>query len=117
MNSTALLHSISEIAHAVSNHHANLLVGEVQDFAQYADILSPELPAKPFAIEMQGVFIGCKMLGFIDHDAQCIMQAWEKQSIRSGLFEVTRWPSIASDFGIKVEITFQPDEGFAEVSF
>jgi thiamine-phosphate pyrophosphorylase len=100
MNFTSILHSISEIAHAVSNHHANLLVGEPQDFAQCANVLPSELPEKPFAIEMQGVFIGCKMLGFVDHDAQCIMQAWEKQSIRSGLFELTRWPSIASDFGM-----------------
>jgi thiamine-phosphate pyrophosphorylase len=42
----------------------------------------------------------CELMGFIAIDADCIASAWQKQSERTGLFEATRWPSEAIDFGI-----------------
>jgi len=49
---------------------------------------------------MQGVLVGCLMLGFVAHDAQCIMQAWQIQSERMGALDIEQWPSQPSDFGI-----------------
>jgi thiamine-phosphate pyrophosphorylase len=40
------------------------------------------------------------MLGFVAHDAQCIMQAWQIQSERMGALDIEQWPSQPSDFGI-----------------
>ena len=40
------------------------------------------------------------MLGFVAHDAQCIMLAWQIQSERMGALDIEHWPSQPSDFGI-----------------
>jgi len=49
---------------------------------------------------MQGVLEGCRMLGFVEHDAQCIVHAWQTQSERLGAFDIALWPTNASDFGM-----------------
>jgi thiamine-phosphate pyrophosphorylase len=54
------------------------------------------------SIEMQGVLVGCRMLGFVEHDAQCIVHAWQIQSGRLGAFDIALWPTNASDFGMSV---------------
>ena len=100
MNTSDFLHAVAEIANTVANRHANLKVGEVLSFSQCSVNLPPPETISPFSIEMQGVLTGCRMLGFVEHDAQCIMQAWVKQSTRLGFFDVNQWPSTAIDFGI-----------------
>jgi thiamine-phosphate pyrophosphorylase len=42
------------------------------------------------------------MLGFVEHDAQCIVHAWQIQSERLGAFDIALWPTNASDFGMSV---------------
>jgi thiamine-phosphate pyrophosphorylase len=59
---------------------------------------------------MQGVLAGCRMLGFVEHDAQCIMQAWNKQSAQLGAFDIALWPSQPGDFGV---LPFPRDNAFA----
>lgn len=39
-----------------------------------------------------------RRLGFINADADCIAQAWERQSIRRGHFDPTAWPVDLPDF-------------------
>ena len=40
-------------------------------------------------------------MGFIDADAACVANAWQKQSERSGRFDAHQWPTEPLDFGIQ----------------
>jgi thiamine-phosphate pyrophosphorylase len=40
-------------------------------------------------------------MGFIDADAACVASAWQKQSERTGRFDVHHWPTEPLDFGIQ----------------
>ena len=42
----------------------------------------------------------CSALGFIAIDAECLAQAWQRQSARSGGFDARCWPSEPQDFGL-----------------
>lgn len=82
-----------EIASAIAQQHGHMLAGEPQNLAQAPSV-------NPLTPEMAGVLQGCRMLGFLEHDAQCVMQAWQQQSQRLGGFDVSAWPVHPSDFGI-----------------
>jgi len=100
MNNTKALNSASDIAHAIANRYANLNVGEALSFSQCL-VSSTDTPnIASLSMEMQGVLVGCRMLGFVEHDALCIMHAWKIQSERLGAFDITLWPTQPSDFGI-----------------
>ena len=45
-------------------------------------------------------YAAARRLGFIDADANCIAQAWQRQSERTGRFDVTAWPKEPCDFGV-----------------
>ena len=84
-----------DIASAIAQHHAHMLAGEPQSYAQ------AQAPSdSPLTPEMAGVLQGCRMLGFLEHDAQCVMHAWRQQSLRLGSFDLHAWPMHASDFGV-----------------
>jgi len=110
MNTTNMHHSVSDIAHAIAERYAYLQVGEKLSFSQGLGDLKPTANLENLSTEMQGVLAGCRMLGFVEHDAQCIMQAWEKQSARLGAFDIALWPSQPSDFGVS---PFPRDNAFA----
>lgn len=40
-------------------------------------------------------------LGFIEIDAECLAQAWQAQSDRTGQFDPTAWPDEPADFGMR----------------
>lgn len=42
----------------------------------------------------------CLALGFIEIDAECLAQAWQALSARSGRFDPQAWPAEPADFGI-----------------
>ncbi|MBN9409427.1 MAG: thiamine phosphate synthase [Burkholderiales bacterium] len=39
-------------------------------------------------------------LGFIAQDAECLAQAWQRQTERTGQFDATAWPDDPADFGL-----------------
>jgi len=84
-----------DIASAIAQQHAHMLAEEART---YANSLVPSDKALP--PEMAGVLQGCRMLGFLEHDAQCVMQAWQQQNQRLGGFDVNAWPVHPADFGI-----------------
>ncbi|MGV0960618.1 MAG: thiamine phosphate synthase [Limnohabitans sp.] len=84
-----------DIAHALAAQHASLLAGEASPFAQA--VHASDAPLSP---EMAGVLQGCRMLGFLEHDAQCVAHAWQAQTQRTGQFSVNDWPCTPQDFGI-----------------
>jgi len=103
-------HSASDIAHAITKRYAHLQVGEKLSFSQGLDDSQQTANLENLSTEMQGVRAGCRMLGFVEHDAQCIMQAWDKQSARLGAFDIALWPSQPCDFGV---LPFPRDNAFA----
>ena len=40
-------------------------------------------------------------LGFIETDAECLAQAWQVMTLRTGQFDPTGWPSEPQDFGLR----------------
>jgi len=84
-----------DIASAIAQKHAHMLAGEARTYAQACVASDKALPP-----DMAGVVQGCRMLGFLEHDAQCVMQAWQQQSQRLGGFDVSAWPVQPADFGI-----------------
>ena len=87
--------STKDIALALAADHAAMLTGESVPYAQAVHPSDDKHPQ-----EVAGVLQGCRMLGFLEHDAQCIAQAWQAQSQRTGNFSLTDWPSSPQDFGI-----------------
>jgi thiamine-phosphate pyrophosphorylase len=100
MNNTKALNSASDIAHAISTHYANLKVGDALIYSQCLVDSTDSPKIASLSVEMQGVLVACRMLGFVEHDAMCIMQAWKTQSERLGAFDITLWPTQPSDFGM-----------------
>ena len=43
----------------------------------------------------------CLRMGFIEADAACVANAWQKQSERTGRFDAHHWPTEPLDFGIQ----------------
>lgn len=43
----------------------------------------------------------CLALGFIEPDAECLANAWQRMSERTGQFDATAWPDQAEDFRMR----------------
>jgi len=83
------------IANALAIQHKAMLAGEASTYEQAVRVTD-----QPLSIEMAGVLQGCRMLGFLEHDAHCVANAWQAQSQRTGQFSVKDWPCTPQDFGI-----------------
>lgn len=84
-----------EIALALATQHAAMLAGDAAPYTQAVHASDATL-----STETAGVLQGCRMLGFLEHDAQCVARAWAAQTQRTGLFSVSNWPCTPQDFGI-----------------
>lgn len=73
----------------VQHHQALGLNSHVEPHAMPPD-------DSPYAI----AYAAARRLGFIPADADCIAQAWQRQSERTGRFDPTAWPCEPSDFGL-----------------
>lgn len=75
---------------AIVEQHAALgLSTHVDEQAQPAD-------GTPHAV----AYAAARRLGFIEADADCIAQAWLRQSERTGRFDTAAWPKEPCDFGV-----------------
>lgn len=83
------------IALEVAMTHAYMLAGDAIPYthAVHSDDSS-------LSDHSAGVLQGCRMLGFIEHDAQCISKAWCAQAQRTGHFSIDDWPCHPEDFGV-----------------
>jgi thiamine-phosphate pyrophosphorylase len=84
-----------DVAQALATQHAAMLAGDASSYAQAVRATDAAL-----STEAAGVLQGCRMLGFLEHDAQCVAQAWGLQTLRTGQFSVNDWPCTPQDFGI-----------------
>ena len=57
----------------------------------------PTVPGKPVAL---AVYAACRALDFIDADAQCVANAWQRQTERNGDVDASAWPTEPQDFGL-----------------
>jgi len=83
------------IAQSLALQHAVMQAGEALPYAQ---ALQPD--DATHSAELAGVLQGCRMLGFLEHDAQCVANAWQKQNQRTGVFSIHDWPCHPQDFGV-----------------
>ena len=84
-----------EIAFEVAKRYAAMLAEEALD---YEHAVHPSDPS--FNTYTAGILQGCRMLGFLEHDAQVVARAWDAQTQRIGYFSIHDWPCHPQDFGI-----------------
>ena len=89
------MQTASDIAHALATQHAAMLAGDALPYAQ-----AVQASDTSHGVETAGVLQGCRMLGFLEHDAQCVAHAWHAQTQRTGHFSLNDWPCQPQDFGI-----------------
>lgn len=89
------VNSAHDLAQALAKQHAALLAGEALPYAQAVHASDALLD-----MHQAGVLQGCRMLGFLEHDAQCVAKAWAAQTQRTGGFSLHDWPCHPQDFGI-----------------
>jgi len=99
------MNTANDIALALAQTHAGMLAGE-----PCTEDLSNQDQAAGWDAEHAGVLQGCRRLGFLEHDAQCVAQAWRRQTQRNGHFSVADWPTQAQDFGLSSD---HQDKAFA----
>jgi thiamine-phosphate pyrophosphorylase len=90
-----LFNASQDIALALVNQHAAMLAGEALSYVQAVHPNDTSLDK-----EAAGILQGCRMLGFLEHDAKCVAQAWQEQTYRVGEFSIAHWPDNPQDFGI-----------------
>jgi thiamine-phosphate pyrophosphorylase len=83
------------IAEQIALNHAHMQAGGALAYASVVTANDQSLPS-----EQAGVLQGCRMLGFLEHDAQCVANAWHAQTMRTRSFSIETWPTYAIDFGI-----------------
>jgi thiamine-phosphate pyrophosphorylase len=87
------LNTAQDIAQALATQHAAMLAGDASSYAQAVQTTDAAL-----STQTAGVLQGCRMLGFLEHDAQCVAQAWGAQTLRTGKFSLDDWPCTPQDF-------------------
>lgn len=87
----------SLLAQMVQQHAALALPGDADLTAMAASESAEDL-----------AYAAARRLGFIDADAQCVAQAWARQSERLGGFNPNLWPNDPRDFGIAPAGGFAP---------
>jgi thiamine-phosphate pyrophosphorylase len=84
-----------EVALEITKLHAGMLAGEPVDYEQAVHPSDASLHTYT-----AGLLQGCRMLGFLEHDAQCVINAWNAQTQRIGYFSINDWPCHPEDFGV-----------------
>lgn len=80
------------LAQQIVAHHAATFAG----FApQAAPAPTRQDPAYLAALQ------ACSTLGFIAHDAECVAQAWQARTERTGAVQPDLWPDASEDFGLQ----------------
>ena len=78
----------------------NAIIAAHPDLALAADSTQPEVfhsDAPVYCAAKQA----CLALGFIEPDAECLANAWQAMTERSGHFNASAWPDDPADFGMR----------------
>lgn len=87
------MNTLKAQAQAIYSHHQASLALPVESVGD--TYFSSEAPVYLAAKQ------ACLLLGFIDADAECIAQAWQTMSERTGKFDPAVWPDHPADFGMQ----------------
>ena len=85
-----------ELAQHMAQLHSSLQIGNPPDLA---DVQRGVQTEDSFAASL----MAARLLGFLEHDAQCVAQAWAAQTQRTGSFDPAAWPEEPADFGLSTE--------------
>lgn len=87
------MNTLNAQAQAIYSHHQTSLAlpGGSVDEASFNSKEPVYLAAKQ----------ACLLLGFIDADAECVANAWQAMSERTGKFDPAVWPDHPADFGMQ----------------
>lgn len=85
-----------EWAQHMAQQHSSLQIGNPPDLA---DVQRGVQTEDSFAASL----MAARLLGFLEHDAQCVAQAWAAQTQRTGSLDPAAWPEEPADFGLSTE--------------
>jgi len=88
------MHRLNELLNAMVAQHAALALPTDVDAA--CPVQAASASDEPRAL----AYAAARRLGFIEADARCVAQAWQRQSERMGQFDAALWPVHAQDFGL-----------------
>jgi thiamine-phosphate pyrophosphorylase len=89
------MNSLEQAQH-MAQLHSSLQIGNPPDLA---DVQRGVQTKDSFAASL----MAARLLGFLEHDAQCVAQAWTAQTQRTGSFDPAAWPEEPADFGLSTE--------------
>ena len=89
------MNSLEQAQH-MAQQHSSLQIGNPPDLA---DVQRGVQTEDSFAASL----MAARLLGFLEHDAQCVAQAWAAQTQRTGSFDPAAWPEEPADFGLSTE--------------
>jgi thiamine-phosphate pyrophosphorylase len=93
-----LMQTIDTMAQDIVRSHADLALN-TDALARLPQHLAQVIEAENAVL--QAAFAACTALDFIAADAQCVANAWQTQTERSGHFDATSWPTQPQDFGLR----------------
>lgn len=87
--------SLQTLADALVAEHSTMTAGETMPTDLARQATQVDVP-----VEQAAVLQACRRLGFIERDAHCVAQAWQRQTERTGRFDLQAWPDNPVDFGM-----------------
>ena len=92
---------IQVLADAIVHHHSAAFGAQLHHDAGSVELVpQPTPPALRHDPAYLAALQACSRLGFIAVDAECLAQAWQRQTERTNQFDVTHWPDDPQDFGL-----------------
>ena len=89
------------MADAIVQQHSAHFGARLHGDANSVELVPQPTPA---ATRNEPVYLAalqaCSRLGFIAVDAECLAQAWQHQTERTGQFDAAHWPDDPQDFGL-----------------
>lgn len=92
---------IQALADRIVHHHSATFGARLHHDANSVELVpQPTPPAQRSEAAYLAALHACSQLGFIAVDAECLAQAWQRQTERTHHFDATHWPDNPQDFGL-----------------
>ena len=92
---------IQALADRIVQHHSATFGARLHHDANSVELVpQPTPPAQRSEAAYLAALHACSQLGFIAVDAECLAQAWQRQTERTRHFDATHWPENPQDFGL-----------------
>lgn len=79
---------------------AQAIIAAHSRLALTADAMGPAVFSSD-ALVYRAAKQACRALGFVEPDAECVANAWQSMSTRTGQFNAQAWPDQPEDFGLR----------------